>query len=210
MGETLAETRVEVADQRAANDQTAAELQARIRHAVDVPARLRENPLPFIGVGAAAVFLVAGGPKRIARLIRRRVSPTNAEQAYDALPKPMQAWVDTLVSEVGPKADAARSSLVEELQRWRSAPTKDKKARKELAKAMVEGPPGPSRTAWKAAEAALTLLSAALARRAIEQFLTGGGRQTTPPPSGEATRAAAKGDAVKTADEYSSFSTQGR
>jgi hypothetical protein len=210
VGETLAETRVEVEAQRAENDRTAAELQARVRHAVDVRARLRENPLPFIGAGAAAVFLVAGGPKRVARLIRRRVRPSNAEQAYDALPKPMQAWVDTLVSEVGPKADAARSSLVEELQRWRSAPMKDKKARKELAKAMVEGPPGPGRTAWKAAEAALTLLSAALARRAIEQFLTGGGRQSTPPPSADATKAAVEGDAAKAGDEYSSFSTGGR
>jgi len=207
VGETLVETRVEVADQRAANEQAATELEARIRHALDFKARFRENPLPFIGVGAAAVFLVAGGPKRVAHLIRRRVRPTNAEHAYDALPKPMQAWVDTLVSEVGPKADAARASLVEELQRWRSEPMKDKKARKELAKAMVEGPQGPSRTAWKAAEAGLTLLSAALARRAIEQFLTGDGRRTPPPPA-EATTAAAKGDATKVGEEYSGFSTR--
>jgi hypothetical protein len=207
VGETLVETRVEVADQRAANDHAATELEARIRHALDVKARFRENPLPFIGVGAAAVFLVAGGPKRLAHLVRRRVRPTNVEHSYDALPKPMQAWVDTLVSEVGPKADAARASLVEELQRWRSEPMKDKKARKELAKAMVEGPPGPSRTAWKAAEAGLTLLSAALARRAIEQFLTGDGRRTSPPPA-DATAAAAKGDATKVGEEYSGFSTR--
>jgi len=207
VGETLVETRVEVANQRAANEQAATELEARLRHALDFKARFRENPLPFVGVGAAAVFLVAGGPKRVAHLIRRRVRPTNVEQAYDALPKPMQAWVDTLVSEVGPKADAARASLVEELQHWRSAPMKDKKARKELAKAMVEGPPGPSRTAWKAAEAALTLLSAALARRAIEQFLAGEGRRTPAPPADAAT-AAAKGDATKVGEEYSGFSTR--
>ena len=173
MGETLAETRVELAAQRSENDRTAAELEARVRHALDFRARFRENPVPFIALGAGAVFLVVGGPKRVLRMARRRISPTNTEQAYDALPKPMQAWVDTLVGEVGPKADKARLALVEELQRWRHEPVKDKKARKELAKAMVEGPPGPSRTAWKAAEAALTLLSAALARRAIEQFITG-------------------------------------
>jgi hypothetical protein len=71
----------------------------------------------------------------------------------------------------------------------------------------VEGPPGPSRTAWKAAEAGLTLLSAALARRAIEQFLTGDGRRTPPPPA-DATAAAAKGDATKVGEEYSGFSTR--
>jgi hypothetical protein len=207
VGETLAETRVEVADQRAENDRTATELEARVRHALDLRARLRENPLPFIGVGAAAVFLVAGGPKRMARLIRRRVRPTNVEQAYDALPRPMQAWVDSLVSEVGPKADAARGALVEELQRWRKEPIKDKKARKELAKAMVEGPPGPGRTAWKAAETALTLLSGALARRAIEQFLTGGGRASSPAP---APSHAAEDSSAKPAGEYSGFSTRQR
>jgi hypothetical protein len=62
---------------------------------------------------------------------------------------------------------------VEELQRWRHEPIKDKKARKELAKAMVEGPPGPQRTAWKAAEVAAGMISAALARKAIEAFITG-------------------------------------
>jgi hypothetical protein len=173
VGETLAETRVELAAQRSENDRTATELEARVRHALDFKARFRENPLPFIALGAGAVFLVAGGPKRVLRLARRRMRPTSAEQAYDALPKPMQAWVDTLAAEVGPKAQQARAGLIEELQRWRHEPLKDKKARKELAKAMVEGPPGASRTAWKAAEAALTLLSAALARRAIEQFITG-------------------------------------
>ena len=33
----------------------------------------------------------------------------------------------------------------------------DRKARKELARQMVEGPPGPQRTAWNAAETALTM-----------------------------------------------------
>jgi hypothetical protein len=208
VGETLAETRVEVADQRAANDRTAAELEARVRHAIDIPARLRDNPLPFIGIGAAAVFLVAGGPKRLFGLARRRLRPTNAEQAYDALPRPMQAWVDTLAAELGPKADHARASLIEELQRWRQEPVKSRKARKELAKAMVEGPPGPSRTAWKAAETALTLLSGALARRAIEQFLTGASEKPRRP-----TPESSDADAAPPADSeraYSGFATRQR
>jgi uncharacterized protein (DUF2267 family) len=172
VGQTLAETRVEVAAQRATNDQTATELEARIRRALDIRARFRENPALFIGLGVGAVFLLVGGPSRVARTLRRRLRPSNADQAYDALPKPMQAWVDSLAAEVGPKAGHAREALIEELQRWRREPIRDKKARRELAKAMVEGPPGPSRAAWKAAEAALMLVSAALARKAIEAFIT--------------------------------------
>jgi hypothetical protein len=204
VGETLAETRLEIDAHRASMEADASELEARVRHAVDFKARFRENPALFVGLGAGAVFLVAGGPIRVARLIRRRLRPTTAEQAYDVLPKPMQAWVDSLVDEVGPKADKARAALVDELHRWRQAPLKDKKARKELAKAMVEGPPGPERTAWKAAEAGLTLLSAALARKAIEAFITGekpkGGSAFRRPPS-------APKDA---AQEYSGMSERGR
>jgi hypothetical protein len=173
VGETLAETRVEVVAQRATNERTAAELEARVRRALDVRARLRENPALFVGLGAGAVFLLVGGPKRVARSLRRHIRPSNVEQAYDALPKPMQAWVDGLAAELGPKAGQARAALVDELQRWRKEPLKNRKARKALAKAMVEGPPGPSRTAWRAAETALTLVSAALARKAIEAFITG-------------------------------------
>jgi hypothetical protein len=209
VGETLAETRLEVDAQRAELDRTARQLEKRVRHALDIKARFRENPALFIGLGAGAAFLLAGGPMRVARLVRRRMSPTTAEQAYDALPKPMRQWVDSLAGEVGPRAAEARAALVEELHRWRMEPLKNKKARRELAKAMAEGPPGPSRAGWKAAEAALTLLSAALARRAIAAFLTG--EQPIGAPKAErASRADSSSKAQPVAEEYSGFSGRSR
>ncbi len=168
MGETIAETRVEIAAQRAELEATADGL----HEALDLGKRIRENPGVVIGIGAAAAFLVAGGPKRLARLLRRRLAPNAAEQAYDALPEPMQAWVSTLAGEAGPKAAKVREELVEELRRWRRDPIKDKKARRELARQMVDGPPGPARTAWSTAETVLGLVGAALARKAIQRFLT--------------------------------------
>ena len=168
MGETIDQTRVEIAAQRADLEATASGL----KDALDLGKRVREHPGVVIGIGAAAAFLVAGGPRRLARILRRRLSPNAAEQAYDALPATMQAWVSTLAGEAGPKASEVRNQLVEELRRWRRDPIKDRKARKELARQMVDGPPGPSRTAWTAAETALGLVAAALARRAIERFLT--------------------------------------
>ena len=77
-----------------------------------------------------------------------------------------------LADEAGPKAGEVRDQLVEELKRWRRDPIKDKKARKELAKQMVEGPPGPQRAAWTAAETALGRIAAAVAKKAIDRFLT--------------------------------------
>jgi hypothetical protein len=157
-----------------------------------------------LGLGAA--FLVAGGPKRVARLLRRRLRPNASEQAYDALPSAMQAWVDAVAGGVGPKAGKAREAMVAEIQSWRRDQLKSRKARRELARAVVDGPPGPSRTAWKAAEAGLTLLSAALARKAIERFLSGG------QPPDKAELAKAEPAAQPPADspgrrEYSGFST---
>jgi uncharacterized protein (DUF2267 family) len=168
MGETIDETRLEIAAQRAELETTA----DRLRDSLDLGKRIRENPGVVIGIGAAAAFLVAGGPRRLARVLRRRLAPNAAEQAYDALPATMQAWVTTLADEAGPKAATVRDELVEELRRWRRDPVKDKKARKELAKQMVEGSPGPRRAAWNAAETALGLVAAALARKAIQRFLT--------------------------------------
>ena len=168
MGETIAETRVEIDAQRAELETTAEGL----HDALDFGKRIRENPGVVVGIGAAAAFLIAGGPRRLARLLRRRLAPNAAEQAYDALPAPMQAWVSTLAGEAGPKAEAVRDELVEELRRWRRDPIKDKKARRELAKQMVEGPPGPARAAWTTAETVLGLLGAALAKKAIDRFLT--------------------------------------
>jgi len=168
VGETIDQTRVEIAAQRAELETTASGL----RDALDLPRRLRQNPAQVIGIGAVAAFLIAGGPRRIARILRRRMAPHEAEKAYDALPASMRAWVETLAGEAGPSASRVRDELVDELRRWRRDPIKDKKARRELAKQMVEGPPGPARTAWTAAETALTLVAAALARRAIERFLT--------------------------------------
>jgi uncharacterized protein (DUF2267 family) len=168
VGETLDETRLEIDRQRADIEATV----ARIREALDFRRRFRENPALFVGIGAATAFVVVGGPRRVLSAMRRHLSPTTAEKAYDALPEPMQAWVDMLAESAGPRAVGVRDALIDELRRWRHDPIKDRKAREALARQMVEGPPGPARTAWKAAEAALTLVAAALARQAITRFLT--------------------------------------
>jgi hypothetical protein len=159
----------------------------------------------FVGLGAGAIFLLAGGPVRVARLLRRRVAPTRTERAYDTLPKPMQAWVDSIAGGVGTRADKARDALAEELEGWRRQAVGSKKARRELAKAIAEGPPGPSRTAWKAAEAGLTLLSAALARRAIEQFISGQPGGAPPRTSSAEAETSPGGPGGRT---YSGFSTR--
>ncbi len=169
MGQTPDQARLAVEAQRAELTRIGAEL----RDSLDVRKRFKENPAAVAGIGAGAVFLLAGGPIRIGKLVRRRLFRSSPEKTYDALPRPMQAWVDTVAGGVGPKTEAARESLAAELTRWRHEPLKSRKARKELAKAMAEGPPGPQRTGWKAFEAIATILAAAAGRKLVERFLSG-------------------------------------
>jgi len=167
--EKLTATRAEIAAQRVELERTSDQL----RDALNIKKRFQENPALVIGIGAGAVFLLAGGPIRVAKLIRRRVFRSDPEKAYDALPKPMQSWVDHMAGAVGPRADEARESLAKELARWRHDPRKHGKISKKLAEQIAEGPPGPQRAAWNAFEAGAAILTAALARKAVERFLSG-------------------------------------
>ena len=180
----LAATRSEIAAKRAELERTSDQL----RDALNVRKRFQENPALVLGLGAGAVFLLAGGPVRVAKLVRRRVFRSDPEKAYDALPKPMQSWVDHMAGAVGPRASEARETLAEELERWRHNPRRHGKISKKLAKQIAEGPPGPQRAAWNAVEAGAAILTAALARKAVERFLSG------EPPTGHPTL-----DAVGTA-----------
>jgi hypothetical protein len=172
--EPLAETRLAIAAQRAELERTADQL----REALDIRKRFQENPALVVGVAAGAVFLIVGGPARAAKLVRRRVFPTDPEKAYDSLPKPMQSWVDHMAGAVGPRASEARESLANELQLWRKDPRKHGKISRKLAQQIAEGPPGPQRAFWQAFEAGAAILTAALARKAVERLLSG------EPPSG--------------------------
>lgn len=174
MGEATDQARLAIDAQRAQLEATAAQL----RDALDLRRKFRENPAQFVALGAGALFLVVGGPVRAAKFARRRMMRSRPEKAYDALPRTLQKWVDEIAGTVGPRADEARESLATEFNRWRHDPKRDKKFRRELAKQMVEGPPGPSRAGWRAFEAGAAIVTAALARKLVEQFLAG------EPPSG--------------------------
>jgi hypothetical protein len=170
MGEDpLAETRLAISAQRAEMERTSDQL----RDALDVRKRFAENPALFVAVGAGAAFLLAGGPVRVARLVRRRMFRSDPEKAYDALPKFMQGWVDGMAGTIGPRAAEARQSLSEELLRWRHDPKRNRKISKKMAEELAKGPAGPKRTAWTAFEAGAAIITAALARKAIERFLSG-------------------------------------
>jgi hypothetical protein len=180
VGETLAETRVEIDAKKAELELASAQL----REALDIRKQFRRNPVPFIAAGAAGAFLVVGGPSKVATLVRRRFFPSRVEKAYDSLPKPMQSWVDHMVGAVGPRAGDAREGLALELAAWRSNPRKHGKISKKLARQIAEGPPGPKRAAWTAAEAVATVVLTAVARQAVMRLISGQPAGAAAPPGG--------------------------
>jgi hypothetical protein len=203
--EPLAETRLAISAQRAELERTSDQL----RSALDLKARFRENPALLLGLGAGAVFLLAGGPVRVAKLARRRLFRSDPEKAYDQLPKPMQTWVDHMAGAVGPRAAEARETLAEELHRWRHDPRRHGKVSKKLAKQIAEGPPGPRRAGWQAFEAGAAILTAALARKVVERFLSGEPPSGIPPLDAAGTAGgAAKPDARHAKDDVTKSPTE--
>lgn len=104
MGQSSAEARKELEQARRALSTELDQLGDTTRAAVDIPAKIKRNPVQTIGVTGGVAFLLLGGPKRVARAAEKRflpkryyrppkVLPQDVERAIDRLPKGDQAMV---------------------------------------------------------------------------------------------------------------------
>jgi len=91
-----------------------ARLEAAGRAAVDIPAKIRRDPLRTAGLAAGAAFLVAGGPKRLFRRVRRAVRGPAADMPKSMLPKE----VDRALRRLGSDGDAVRATLEREFSKY--------------------------------------------------------------------------------------------
>ena len=97
MGETTSQARQDVARARTALTTEVDELDLAVRSAVDIPAKIRRNPGRVATLGGGAVFLAAGGPKRVASRLARLVRRPKANSVTSLLPEDVQR----IVAEVG-------------------------------------------------------------------------------------------------------------
>ncbi len=171
MGATLDETRVELEAQRARVRATAERLEAATRHAVDLPARIREHPLQTAAIAGGIAFFVLGGPRRVARQIGKAVRGSDADRAYAALPGSLRALVDSTAPGRGESRDEARRQLALAFHAWREDPKNRRRAARLAGEAL--SPPGPGRALWAVVEIAGVTAAGILARRAITRWLTG-------------------------------------
>jgi hypothetical protein len=85
-------------------------LEASARAAVDVPAKVKRNPVKAAGVAAGAGFLLIGGPPKVFRRAKRFVlGPA------EPLPKSMLPdEIDKALSKLGDDGDKVRGTLERE------------------------------------------------------------------------------------------------
>jgi hypothetical protein len=98
-------------------------LEAAGRAAVDIPARVRENPAKAAGVAAGTAFLALGGPKRLFRRAKRAVTGKDEELPSELLPKE----VEKALRKLGTDGKAVRGTLEREFASYLDTRAKDRK-----------------------------------------------------------------------------------
>jgi hypothetical protein len=95
-------------------DEEVARLEAAGRSAVDIPSKVRREPAKTAGLAAGAAFLVAGGPRRVFRRVRRAIQGPEADMPKSMLPKE----VDRELKKLGRDGEKVRGTLEREFAHY--------------------------------------------------------------------------------------------
>jgi hypothetical protein len=107
MAQSSEEARQEVVHARTALAAEVDDLGVATRAALDIPAKIRRNPVRTAGLAGGAAFLAVGGPKRVLKAVERRVAPTRQQRLEGILPKDVARTIDR----IGGNAEAVRDQL---------------------------------------------------------------------------------------------------
>jgi hypothetical protein len=125
VGEGTLAARAEVLAARGALDEELERLEAAGRAAVDIPAKVRRNPVRTAGIAAGAGFLLVGGPKRLFRGVRRAVMGPPDPLPASMLPEEIERAVKAL----GEDGEKVRGTLEREFASYLDVTAKDRKGR---------------------------------------------------------------------------------
>jgi hypothetical protein len=98
-------------------------LEAAGRAAVDIPAKVRQEPVKAAGVAAGAAFLALGGPKRLFRRARRAITGNEEELPSELLPKE----VEKALRKLGGDGKKVRGTLEREFAKYLDDRAKERK-----------------------------------------------------------------------------------
>jgi hypothetical protein len=172
MADEVAAARQEVANARLAAEAELDEMGSAVRAAVDIPAKLRREPVKYGALGAGAGFLLLGGPKRVLRAVEKRAFPRRHERRLT--PKEIDRTIERLPEE---DREAVRAHLERDFAAY---------LRREHAK------PEPSarRSLWGTYDLFSGVVGAAVARELVKRFIDApanrrGPAKDAPPPDKE-------------------------
>jgi hypothetical protein len=140
-------------------------LNTSVRAAVDIPAKIKRNPVPTLGAAGGAAFLLLGGPKRAARSIEKRLFPKRYARPPKVLPRDVEKTLDRLPEE---DRDLVRAHLERDFAAY---------LREEHAK----DPPNARTQAWKTYDLLLGTVGARAARELVKRLFEAPARESREP-----------------------------
>ena len=129
-------------------------LNASVRSAVDIPAKIKRNPVPTLGAAGGAAFLLLGGPRRVAQTLEKQLFPKLYARPPKVLPSDVEKTLDRLPEE---DRDKVRAHLERDFAAY---------LREEHAK----DPPNPRNSAWKTYDLLLATVGARAARELVKRL----------------------------------------
>lgn len=98
-------------------------LEAAGRAAIDVPAKVRANPVQAAGIAAGGAFLAVGGPKKLFRRARRAITGKEPDLPSELLPKD----VEKALRKIGTDGSKVRGTLERDFAKYLDERAKERK-----------------------------------------------------------------------------------
>jgi hypothetical protein len=151
--ESVADARQALVDARLAVEKELDDLGLAAKAAVDIPAKIRRNPVRTVGLGAGAAFLLLGGPKRVLRQVEHRVFP---KRRYRKLtPEEIDRAIDRLGEE---DRENQRAHIERDFASY-------------LEKEHAKEQPNARRSFWGTYDTLMAIVGTAAARELVKRFL---------------------------------------
>lgn len=154
MADATAEARQELEDARRGVATELVQLGASTRAALDIPAKVRRNPVKTAGAAGGAAFLLLGGPRRVARAVEQRFFPRRAARIPSLLPKDVERTIARLPQE---EQERVRAHLERDFATY---------LKKEHAKEPVHA----RQSAWRTYDLLLGTVGARAARELVKKL----------------------------------------
>lgn len=154
MAQSAAEARQEVENARRGVEKELDNLGTATRTALDIPAKVRRNPVRTAGLAGGAAFFLLGGPKRVAKAAEARFFPGRAERVPSVLPKDVEVTINRLEPE---ERDKVRGHLERDFNSY-------------LRREHPEEPANARRSLWKTYDILVGIVGVAAGRELVKKL----------------------------------------